>query len=257
MKIHPTTLVHPGAKIGKKVEIGPFCTIGEHVTIGAGTKIKSHVSIDGWTEIGEGCAFYPFSSIGEPPQDLKFKGEASNLKIGKNNVFREFITVNRGTEHGGGETVIGDNNFFMAYCHVAHDCRIGHHVVLANAATLAGHITIDDHAIIGGISAIHQFVRIGRHAIVGGASAVPKDVPPFCNATGNRATLHGLNTIGLKRHEFPEETVRELKKAYRILFRSALLFEEARARVEQEVAKLPEVRELLDFLQHSERGFCR
>ncbi len=257
MRIHSTTLVHPGARIGEEVEIGPFCTIGEHVTIGAGTKIKSHVSIDGWTEIGEGCAFYPFSSIGEPPQDLKFKGEVSNLRIGKNNVFREFITLNRGTENGGGETVIGDNNFFMAYCHVAHDCRIGNHVVLANAATLAGHITIDDHAIIGGITAIHQFVRIGRYAIVGGASAVPKDVPPFCNATGNRATLHGLNTVGLRRHAFPGETVRELKKAYRILFRSSLLFEEARAQVKQEVADLPEVRELLEFLQNSERGFCR
>jgi len=257
MKIHPTTLIHPGAKIGAEVEIGPFCTIGEHVSIGAGTRIKSHVSIDGWTEIGEGCAFYPFSSIGEPPQDLKFKGEISHLRIGKNNVFREFMTVNRGTEHGGGETVIGDNNFFMAYSHIAHDCRIGHHVVLANAATLAGHITIADHAIIGGITAIHQFVRIGRHAIIGGASAVPKDVPPFCNATGNRATLRGLNTIGLKRHDFPEETVRDLKKAYRILFRSGLLFEEACAQVKEEVADLPEIRELLDFLQGSERGFCR
>jgi UDP-N-acetylglucosamine acyltransferase len=198
--IDRTSIIHPDAEIADDVQIGPHCIIGKHVRIGKGTRIKSHVSIDGWTEIGEGCTFFPFSSIGEPPQDLKFKGETSHLRIGSNNVFREFITLNRGTEQGGGETVIGDNNFFMAYCH-----------------------SIADHAIVGGLSAIHQFVRIGRYAIVGGASAVPKDVPPFCNATGNRATLHGLNTVGLKRHHFPEDTIKELKKAYRILFRSNLL----------------------------------
>jgi UDP-N-acetylglucosamine acyltransferase len=257
MKIHPTSIIHPGARIDEDVEIGPYCTIGENVQIEKGTKIKSHVSIDGWTEIGAGCTFYPFSSIGEPPQDLKFQGEVSSLKIGNDNVFREFVTLNRGTKNGGGETVIGDHNFFMAYCHVAHDCRIGNHVILANAATLAGHISIEDHAIIGGITALHQFVRIGRYAIIGGASAVPKDVPPFCNATGNRAVLHGLNTIGLKRHNFPEGTIQALKKAYRVLFRSSLLLEDAVAQVEEEFPDLPEVRELIDFLRSSERGFCR
>ena len=257
MSIDKTSMIHPKAEIAEDAEIGPFCTIGEHVKIGRGVRIKSHVSIQGWTEIGEECVFFPFSSIGEPPQDLKFKGEASRLIIGRNNVFREFVTLNRGTEHGGGETVIGDHNFFMAYCHVAHDCRIGNHVVMANAATLAGHITIEDHAIIGGLTAIHQFVRVGRYAIIGGASAVPMDVPPFCNVTGNRAQLHGLNTVGLQRHNFPEETIRELKNAYRILFRSDLLLQEAIARVSEEAADITEVRELLNFLRDSKRGICR
>ncbi len=257
MKAHPTSIIHPGARIGDDVEIGPFCVIGEHVQIGKGTKIKSHVSIDGWTEIGEGCAFYPFSAIGEPPQDLKFQGEPSVLRIGRNNVFREFVTLNRGTEGGGGETVIGNDNFFLAYCHVAHDCRIGNHVVMANAATLGGHISIADHAIIGGLSAIHQFVKIGRYAIIGGASAVPKDVPPFCNATGNRAVLHGLNTVGLKRHGFAERTVQKLKQAYRHLFRSGLMLQEAAEHALQEGDGLPEVEELVRFVLASKRGVCR
>jgi UDP-N-acetylglucosamine acyltransferase len=257
MKIHKTAVVHPNAEVAEDVEVGPYCIIGEHVKVGRGTKIKSHISIDGWTEIGEGCAFFPFSSIGEPPQDLKFKGEISRLRIGSNNVFREYVTLNRGTEEGGGETVIGDHNFFMAYCHVAHDCRIGNHVIMANAATLAGHISIADHTIVGGLSAIHQFVNVGRYAIIGGASAVPKDVPPFCNVTGNRAKLHGLNTIGLKRNNIPDEAIGELKKAYRILFRSGLLLQEAMGRVEKEVKDISEVRELLDFLKKSERGICR
>lgn len=257
MNIHATSVVHPSAEIAGGVEIGPYCIIGEHVKIGKGTKVKSHVTIDGWTEIGEECTFFPFSSIGEPPQDLKFKGEQSYLRIGRNNVFREFITLNRGTEQGGGATVIGDSNLFMAYCHVAHDCHIGNHVIMANAATLGGHITIADHAIVGGLSAIHQFVRIGRYAIVGGASAVPKDVPPFCNATGNRATLHGLNSVGLKRHNFSEETIRELKKAYRIFFRSNLMLHEAMEQVGTEVNALPEVQELVNFIGESKRGFCR
>lgn len=257
MSIDKTSIIHPGAEIAEDVEIGPFCTIGEHVKIGRGVRIKSHVSIDGWTEIGEACVFFPFSSIGEPPQDLKFGGEESRLIIGRNNLFREFITLNRGTEHGGGETVIGDHNFFMAYCHVAHDCRIGNHVVMANASGLAGHITIGDHAIIGGLSAIHQFVRVGRYAIIGGASAVPMDVLPFCNVTGNRAKLHGLNIVGLQRHNFPEETIRELKNAYRILFRSDLLMQQAVERVSAEVVDIPEVRELMNFLRESKRGICR
>lgn len=257
MTIHPTALIHPKADLAEEVEVGPYCIIGEHVKVGKGTRIQSHVSIQGWSEIGEGCEFFPFSSIGEPPQDLKFEGEVSWLRIGRGNVFREFVTLNRGTGHGGGETVIGDHNFFMAYCHVAHDCRIGNHVVLANAATLAGHITVEDHAIVGGLTAIHQFARVGRHAIIGGASAVPMDVPPFCNVTGNRARLHGLNTVGLKRHDFSEEVIRELKKAYRILFRSDLLLKDAIVRVRKEAADLPEVRELVDFLSHSQRGICR
>ena len=257
MKVHETAVIHPNAAIAEDVEIGPYSIVGEHVKIGQGTKIKSHVSIDGWTEIDEGCTFYPFSSIGEPPQDLKFQGEASHLRIGRNNVFREFVTMNRGTEQGGGETVIGNHNFFMAYCHVAHDCRIGDHVIFANAATLGGHITIGDHAIIGGLTAIHQFVRVGRYAIIGGASAVPQDVPPFCNVTGNRAVLRGLNHVGLKRHGFSDELLRELKKAYRLLFRSGLLLQESIARAQEELEDLPEVRELLEFLKESKRGICR
>ena len=200
--IHPTAIISPGAQIGADVEIGPYSVIGERVSIGDGTRIGPHVVLQGPTTIGKKNQFFQFCSIGEIPQDLKFNMEDTELIIGDNNTFREFITINRGTAGGGGRTVIGSNCLLMAYTHVAHDCLIGNGVIMANNASLAGHIRIDDHAIIGGLSGIHQFVHIGSYAMIGGLSGVSKDVPPFTLAVGQRAILHGLNLTGLKRHGF-------------------------------------------------------
>lgn len=250
-------IIHPKAEIGSDCEIGPYSIIGEHVKIGTGVKIGSHVVIEGWTEIGDGCRLSPFSSIGNIPQDLKFGGEETSLKIGKGNVFREFVTVNRGTRHGGGETHIGDNNFFMAYVHIAHDCLIGDNVIMANAATLAGHISIGDYAIIGGLVGIHQFVNIGKYTMIGGCSAVAQDVPPFLSAVGNRARLYGINKVGLKRHGFSAERIERLKEAYKILFRSGLTLKEAIKKARTEIKDSQDVDSLIQFIEGSERGVCR
>jgi len=256
-RIHSTALIHPKARIDVDVEIGPYSVIGEHVQLHRGVQVASHVVIEGWTEIGEGCRIFQFASIGSVPQDLKFKGEKSHVMIGQKNTIREYVTVHRGTEPGGGVTKIGDHNLLMAYVHVAHDCQIGSHVILANAATLAGHITVQDHAVIGGLTGLHQFVRIGRHAIIGGASAVPQDVPPFVSAVGNRAKLYGLNTVGLKRHGFSDEQMALLKSAYKIMFRSKLSMKEAVEKIRTELAESPEAQELATFIETSERGVCR
>jgi UDP-N-acetylglucosamine acyltransferase len=257
VKIHPSALVHPKAELDPTVEVGPFSTIGEHVRIAKGVKIGAHVIVDGWTEIGEDCVFFPFSSIGLAPQDLKYKGEPSRLKIGKRNTFREFITLNRGTQTGRGETVIGDQNFLMAYVHVAHDCIVGNQVIMANAATLAGHITIGDHAILGGLSGVHQFVNIGAYAMIGGCSAVAQDIPPFVSVAGNRAKLYGLNLIGLKRHGFSKERLEGLKGTYKLLFRSALTLKEAAKQARGKWGAIPDVETLISFVESSERGVCR
>lgn len=256
MEIHQTAIVHPKAELADDVVIGPYSIIGEHVTIGQGVKVASHVVVEGWTEIGQGCVFHPFSSIGAPPQDLKYRGEVSRVTIGQKNIFREFVTVNRGTHHGGGATTIGDGNFFMAYVHIAHDCHIGHHVIMANAATLAGHITIDNHAVIGGLVGVHQFVRIGSYSLIGGCSAVGQDVPPFLCAAGYRAKLYGLNSVGLKRHGFTPERIGKIKKAYRILFRSHLVLREAIKTVKEEITDSQDVEKMIKFLEASERGVC-
>ena len=202
MEIHPTAIVHPGAKIGPGVKIGAYSLIGENVQIERDTVIGSHVVLEGWTEIGEGCQIFPFASVGAAPQAIRYRGEPTRLVIGKRNIIREFVTVNRGTPEGGGITSLGDGNLIMAYSHIAHDCRIGNQVILANSSTLAGHITVEDHAIVGGVVAIHQFVRVGCYAIIGGQSAIPQDIPPYMTASGNRAKLFGLNLVGLKRHRF-------------------------------------------------------
>ncbi|HUT83540.1 MAG TPA: acyl-ACP--UDP-N-acetylglucosamine O-acyltransferase, partial [Thermodesulfobacteriota bacterium] len=196
--IHPTAIVSPKAELDPDVEVGPYSVIGDKVTIGKHTWIGPHVVIEGPTEIGQNCKIFQFASIGEIPQDLKFKGEESRLVIGSGNVIREFVTINRGTALGGGKTVLGNDNFLMVYSHVAHDCKIGNQVIIANAAQLAGRIEIEDCAVIGGIVGVHQFVRIGRYSIIGGCSAVSMDVPPYTMAAGNHAVLHGLNTVGLK-----------------------------------------------------------
>jgi len=255
--IHTTAIVDPGAQIDANVEIGAYSVISDKVDIGSGTVIGSHVVIQPYTSIGPDCQIFQYASIGAVPQALKFKGEETHLKIGARTVVREFVTINRGTEFGGGITEVGEGNLLMAYAHVAHDCITGREVILANNATLAGHVTIDDYATIGGLVAIHQFVRVGNYAYVGGKSAVVKDIPPFVMASGDRAKLHGLNSVGLKRHGFSSETLSVLKKAYRIIFRSGLNLNEAVERVKAEVEQIPEIVNLIDFIKSSERGITR
>lgn len=257
MEVHPTAIVHSRAKIAPGVKIGAYSLIGENVQIGKDTVVESHVVVEGWSEIGERCHLFPFVSIGTAPQALRYRGDPTRVIIGNDNLIREFVTINRGTAEGGGETALGHGNLIMAYSHIAHDCRIGNQVIMANASTLAGHIEVEDFVIVGGLVAIHQFVRVGRYAIIGGASAVPMDVPPYTCAAGNRARLFGLNTVGLKRHHFPEDTMAVLKQAYRILFRSHLILKKAIEKVEGELPDLPEIRHLLDFLRKSKRGICR
>jgi len=255
--IHQTAIIDSQAELASGVEVGPYSIIGPQVKIGKNTKIGPHVVIDGWTHIGEGCTIFQFASIGALPQDLKYKGEESWVIMGNNNTIREFVTINRGTSWSQGKTIIGNNNFFMAYSHVAHDCKIDNHVILANAATLAGHIVIEDYAIVGGLVGVHQFVRLGCHSIIGGGSGVNKDVPPYMTANGQRAKLYGLNTTGLQRHHFSEEALTNLKKAYRIIFRSSLTIEKASDQLAHEVKNSPEVKHLIRFIESSERGITR
>jgi UDP-N-acetylglucosamine acyltransferase len=258
MDIHKLAIVHEKAKLGKDVTVGPFSIIGENVTIGAGSKIGSHVIIDGWTETGENCQFFTGAIIGTIPQDLKFAGEKTILKIGNYSTFREYVTVNRGTGLGGGQTIIGDKCLLMAYTHIAHDCIIGNNVIFGNAATLGGHIEVGNFAIIGGLTGIHQFVRIGAYSIIGGCSAVNQDIIPYARAAGNRPNrLYGLNLIGLKRHKFSSETIRDLEKAYRILFRSNLNITQAIQKIEEEIRDCGEVTQIINFIKDSKRGICK
>jgi UDP-N-acetylglucosamine acyltransferase len=256
--IHPTAIVDSKANIGEEVEIGPYSVIEKGVSIGEGTKVGPHVVIREGTQIGKRCQIFQFASVGEAPQYLGFKGEKTLLQIGDQNIIRECVTLHRGTPYGGGKTIIGNNNYLMAYSHVAHDCQIGNDVIISNSVALAGHIVIEDRAIIGGIVAIHQFIRVGTYAIVGGFSGVLLDIPPYVKAQGDRAKLFGLNTVGLKRANFSEKTMKALKKAYRIIFRSGLTLEKAIKTVgEDEISHTPEVQHLLHFIQHSKRGITR
>jgi UDP-N-acetylglucosamine acyltransferase len=240
------------------VEVGPYCIVGSGVKIGRNTRLISHVVIEE-TDIGRDCTVYPFTAIGLPPQDLKYKGEKTKVKIGNKNIIREYVTVHRASVGGDGLTRIGDNNFIMAYAHIAHDCNIGNSVIMANATTLAGHVVVEDFAVIGGLVAVHQFARIGAYSMVGGFSGVAQDIPPFMTASGNRARLYGLNLNGLKRHGFNEATIKGLKQAYRILFRSKLTLKEAINKVRLEVEQTGEVQHLIEFLEKgkSKRGICR
>lgn len=255
--IHPTAIVDPKAEIDNNVSIGPYSIIGENVEIGSGTEIGPHVAVDPYTSIGPDCRIFQFASIGATPQAIKFEGEKTYVKIGQGTVIREFVTINRGTGFGGGVTEVGEENFLMAYCHIAHDCKTGRQVILANNATLAGHITIEDYVTIGGLTAIHQFVRIGKYAYVGGKSAVVKDIPPYVIASGDRATLHGLNKVGLRRRGMNEETLSALKKTYRIMFRIGLTLNESIERVKAEVNQISEVSQFVNFIQSSTRGITR
>ncbi len=255
--IHSTAIIDPKAEIGSNVTVGPYTIIKADTIIGNNTIIGPHVVIDQYSTIGSDCEIFQYASVGAAPQDLKFTGEKSYLKIGNGTVIREFVTINRGTGVGGGITEVGDKNFLMAYAHVAHDCKTGHSVILANNTTLAGHITLGNHVTIGGLVAIHQFVRVGDHAYIGGKAAVVKDVPPFVIASGDRAKLHGLNKVGLKRNGFSPATLLALKKAYRIIFRIGLTLNEAVERVRAEVDQLPEVIAFIDFVKSSTRGMTR
>ena len=256
--IHPTVIVDPKAEIGEGVEIGPYSVIQEDVVIGEGTWVGPHVFIGRGTRIGKECQIFQFASVGEGPQAMIYKGERTSLLIGDHNIIRECVTLNRGTVQGNGKTVIGNGNLFMAYSHVGHDCIIGNHVILANSAALAGHILLEDHATIGGLSAVHQFCRVGTHAFVSGMTGVAQDLLPYMLASGNRARLFGLNTVGLKRFKFSETAVKALKKAYRILFRSSLTLEKALSQIrDDEISTVPEVQHLLQFIQETKRGICR
>ncbi|MGW8312760.1 MAG: acyl-ACP--UDP-N-acetylglucosamine O-acyltransferase [Desulfuromonadales bacterium] len=255
--IHPTAIIHPGARLAENVSIGPFTIIGQHVSIDSGTRVAGHVVIEGWTRIGRDNQVFQFSSIGAAPQDLKYAGQETYLKIGDRNRIREFATLNRGTSEGGGTTYIGNDNLFMAYSHVAHDCQISDHVVMANCATLAGHVEIGASAILGGLTAVHQFCRIGCHTMISGGAMVAQDIPPYTIAQGDRAKPVGLNLIGLKRHGFSETATRGIKKAFRLLYRSGLPLEEALLKIADEVEPTPEVTTFLNFIKESQRGLAR
>ncbi len=256
-RIHPTAVVAEGARVAESATIGAYAVIGEQVLIGDDCVIAAHAVIDGKTTLGRANRVFSFASIGGEPQDLKYGGEETALEIGDGNTIREFATMNRGTAGGGGVTRIGNANLFMAYSHVAHDCRIGDHVVMANAATLAGHVTVEDHAIVGGLVAIHQHSRVGESAILGGGAMVSLDVPPFCIAAGDRAKLHGLNVIGIQRRGFDKQTISDLRGAYRVLFQSSLKLKEALGQIAERYPDSPRVAQLVRFVENSERGVCR
>ena len=255
--IDPRAIVSDGAQLDTGVRVGPFSVVGENVTIGADTIIGPHAVLEGRTTIGRSNRIFQFATVGTMPQDLKYDGEDSELVIGDRNQIRECATIHRGTKGGGMVTRIGDDGLFMTYSHVAHDCTIGNSVILGNAVALAGHILIEDNAILSGYTGVHQFCRVGRNAYVGGASVVVKDVPPFTTVQGDRAKLVGLNLEGLKRKGLTAEEISNLKRSYRLLFRSGLILDQAIARVEAEVPHDPNVKHLIDFIKGSERGVTR
>ncbi len=256
-KINPTAYVHPTAELDTGVEVGPYAVINEGVKIGKNTIISSHAVIDNWTTIGAGCKIFQFVSIGAAPQDVGYKGEKTEVILGDNNIVREFVTIHRATTKEDGTTVCGNNNLFMNYVHIAHDCKLSDNIIMANSATLGGHVTIDSHAIVGGLVAIHQHVRIGPYCIIGGASAVSKDIPPYVMAVGNRAHLYGLNSVGLKRHGFTRKDMDEIKQAYSIVFRSSLPLSEAIEALRREMPESVHAKRYVEFLTGSKRGVTR
>lgn len=256
-KLNPSAIVDPRAELDRDVEVGPYCVIGAGVKIGKGTKLHSHVSIQGRTTLGENNVFFPFASVGSAPQDLKYKGEPSQLLIGNGNTIREYVSLNPGTSGGGMVTRVGDQNLLMMYCHIAHDCIVGNRNVIANGATLGGHVIVEDHVIVGGLVGIHQFVRVGTGSILGAGSMVSMDVPPYCNATGDRARLRGLNLEGLRRRGFDKSTIAAIRRAYRIAFQSKLRTEDALRKIRQDIPAIPEVERFVEFIAGSRRGICR
>jgi UDP-N-acetylglucosamine acyltransferase len=255
--IHPTALVHSGAKLAAGVSVGPYSIIGEHVTIGEGTTIGPHVLIEGRTRIGVQNRIFGFSALGGEPQDKKYAGEATALEIGDRNTIREYCTFNCGTVQDAGVTRIGNDNWVMAYVHIAHDCQVGSNTILANGANIAGHVHIGDYAVLGGLTGVHQFVIIGAHAMTGGATLLLQDLPPYVTAAGNDAKPFGVNVEGLKRRGFNEGQIAEIKRAYKTLYRSGLGLEEARIAIAEQADKAPELQVMVDFLERSRRGIVR
>jgi UDP-N-acetylglucosamine acyltransferase len=257
VQIHPSAIVSPDAQLGTGCYVGPFVTIGDKVTLGDGVRIDSHCVIDGRTRIGDETHVYPFVSIGLPPQDLKFAGEETETKVGRRNRIREFVTIHRGTKGGGGITKTGDDCFFMAQAHIAHDCLIGDHVIMANAATLAGHVIVQDRANIGAYSGVHQFCRVGREAYIGGYSVVVKDALPFALTVGNHAKCYGLNKVGMRRRGYSRETIDGLHHALHLLLAAKLNTSQAIERIRNEIKDIPEVDELVSFIESSQRGVVK
>lgn len=255
--IHETAIIHPGAQLGANVSIGPYSIIGEHVQIGDGTTVAAHTVIHGHTTIGRDNQIFQFCSLGEIPQDKKYAGEPTRLEIGDRNIIREFCTFNVGTIQDVGVTRVGNDNWIMAYVHLAHDCQVGNNTIFANNASLAGHVHVGDYAILGGFTGVHQFCRIGAHVMTGISSVVFKDIPPYVMAAGQPAAPHGLNSEGLKRRGFSAPALAGLKRAYKILYREGLSFSEAQAKLAELAAEVPEVALISDFLTQSERGIIR
>ncbi|MCS6998097.1 MAG: acyl-ACP--UDP-N-acetylglucosamine O-acyltransferase [Aquificaceae bacterium] len=256
-KVHPTAFIKGEVELGEEVEIGPYTLIEGCVKIGSGTRIGARVSIKGRVNIGEACRIHEGAVIGEEPQHLKYAGEESEVYVGNRVIIREYATIHRGTALGMMKTVIEDEVMLMAYAHVAHDCKVGRGVIMANCATLGGHVEVGEYAFIGGLSAVHQWARVGAYAMVGGLSGVSLDIPPFVKASGQHAHLYGINTVGLERRGFSKELVTVLKRAYRILFRSSMLKSEAIGVLLKEYGQYPEIKELVEFIQTSKRGVAR
>lgn len=254
--IHPTAIVNDGAKLGEGVEVGPYSIIGGHVTIGSGSRIMPHVVLDGWTGIGSNCTIFPFATIGTQTQDLKYRGAKTFVEIGDRTTIREYVTVNSSTEDGE-TTRVGADCLLMAYSHVAHACEVGNGVIMANCATLAGHIVVEDEAIIGGLTAVHQFVRIGRLCITGGCTKVIQDCPPFMTVDGNPARVRGTNAVGMKRKNIGSRAQKLLKQAYRVLYRKKLSTSQALEKIRAELEMCPELEHLVSFIEKSERGVIK
>ncbi len=258
MSVHPTAIVAPGAQVPESCKVGPYCTIGSDVVLGEGCEVVSHVVLDGRTVVGQGCKIYAFAALGVAPQDLKYAGEPTRLEIGSDTVIREYVTISRGTAKGGGTTRVGRGCLIMAYTHIGHDSQIGDHCILANAATLAGHVTVEDYATVGALCPVHQFCRIGRHAYVGGGTTITQDVLPYSLTSAKREThAYGLNKVGLERRGFSREQVRALQHAYRLLLASKMNTTQALEALRREASASEEVQYLLDFVASSERGVLK
>ena len=255
--IHPTAIVHPGAKLAEHVSVGAYSIIGEHVEIGEGTVVGPHVVIDGHTRIGAHNRIFQFCSLGEIPQDKKYANEPTRLEIGDHNTIREFCTFNIGTVQDAGVTRLGSHNWIMAYVHIAHDCQVGSHTIMANGATLGGHVHVGDWAFLGGLSGVHQFVRIGAHAMTGFQTRLAQDLPPFVTAAGNPASAHGINSEGLKRRGFSSASIMAIRRAYKTLYKSGLSLEEARDAIQSQVVECAELQPLVDFMLTATRGITR
>ena len=255
--IHPTALVDPKAQLDSSVSVGPYAVIGPHVRIGAGTTVGAHCVIEGHTTIGQDNRIFQFASVGAQPQDKKYAGEPTRLEIGDGNTIREFVTINTGTVQDAGITRVGDDNWIMAYVHIAHDCTVGNHTIFANNATLAGHVVVGDWAILGGFTGVHQFVRVGAHSFCGVGTVLLQDLPPYVTVAGNPAAPHGINAEGLRRRGFSPEAIAAIRRAYKLLYRSGLTLAEARERIAELAVEQPELQPLIDFLAQPGRGIVR